>query len=58
MNLDPLNLTVGQTALQEPPENWELAKRVFERMNVEYTAVMRRFTSHGGVKVIYQSAQV
>ena len=45
-------MTVGQTALQEPPENWELAKRVFERMNVEYTAVMRRFTSHGGVKVI------
>ena len=34
-------------ALQEPPapENWELAKRVFERMNVNYIAVMRRFTS-------------
>ena len=39
----------GGGALQEPPvpENWELAKRVFERerMNVKYTAVMRRFTS-------------
>ena len=32
-------------------ENWELAKRVFERMNVEYTAVMRRFSSEGWVSI-------
>ena len=25
--------------------NWDLAKEVFEQMNVEYTAVMRRFSS-------------
>ena len=30
--------------------NWDLAKRVFEHMNVEYTAVMRRFSSQGWVK--------
>ncbi|TRY74425.1 hypothetical protein TCAL_00656 [Tigriopus californicus] len=29
--------------------NWELAKRVFEAMNVEYSGVMRRFSSHGYV---------
>ena len=29
--------------------NWGLAKRVFEQMNVEYTAVMRRFSSQGWV---------
>ena len=28
---------------------WELAKRVFEQMNVEYAGVMRRFSSHGWV---------
>ncbi len=27
--------------------HWSLAKDVFERMNVEYTAVMRRFSSQG-----------
>ena len=25
----------------------DIAKAVFERMNVEYTAVMRRFSAHG-----------
>ena len=29
--------------------NWALAKRVFEHMNVEYVAVMRRFSSQGWV---------
>ena len=28
-------------------DNWPLAKQVFEHMNIEYTAVMRRFSSHG-----------
>ena len=28
-------------------DNWPLAKQVFEQMNIEYTAVMRRFSSHG-----------
>ena len=27
--------------------NWKLAKRVFEQMNVEYAAVMRRYSSQG-----------
>ena len=27
--------------------NWPLAKKVFEHMNIEYTAVMRRFSSQG-----------
>ena len=31
--------------------NWELAKRVFEQMNVEYTAVMRRFSSQGWLAI-------
>jgi CD109 antigen len=31
--------------------NWELAKKVFERMNIEYTAVMRRFSSQGWVSI-------
>ena len=31
-------------------DNLELKKKVFERMNVEYTAVMRRFTSQGSWK--------
>ena len=31
--------------------NWELAKKVFEQMNVEYTAVMRRFSSQGWVSI-------
>jgi CD109 antigen len=31
------------------PQHWSLAKRVFEQMNVEYTAVMRRFSSQGWV---------
>ena len=31
--------------------NWELAKRVFERMNIEYAAVMRRFSSQGWVSI-------
>ena len=31
-------------------ENMELKKKVFEQMNVEYTAVMRRFTAHGSWK--------
>ena len=30
-------------------ENWDLAKRVFEQMNVEYAGVMRRFSSQGWV---------
>ena len=30
-------------------ENWSLAKRVFEQMNVEYAGVMRRFSSQGWV---------
>lgn len=30
-------------------ENWDLAKKVFEQMNVEYTGVMRRFSSQGWV---------
>ena len=28
-------------------DNWKLAKEVFEAMNIEYTAVMRRFSSQG-----------
>ncbi len=28
-------------------DNWDLAKKVFEQMNVEYTGVMRRFSSQG-----------
>ena len=28
-------------------ENWSLAKKVFEHMNIEYTAVMRRMSSQG-----------
>ncbi len=31
------------------PAHWTLAKQVFEQMNVEYTAVMRRFSSQGWV---------
>ena len=27
--------------------NWDLAKGVFERMNVKYAGVMGRFSSHG-----------
>jgi len=30
-------------------QHWSLAKEVFEQMNVEYTAVMRRFSSQGWV---------
>ena len=30
-------------------QNWDLAKRVFEQMNVEYTGVMRRFSAQGWV---------
>ena len=32
--------------------NWPLAKKVFEAMNVEYTAVMRRFSSQGILRVL------
>jgi hypothetical protein len=32
-------------------DNWDLVKTVFEQMNVEYAAVMRRFTSHGWISV-------
>jgi hypothetical protein len=28
-------------------DNWEMVKSVFEAMNVELTAVMRRYTSQG-----------
>ncbi len=28
-------------------DNWEMVKNVFEAMNVELTAVMRRYTSQG-----------
>ena len=31
--------------------NWGLAKRVFEQMNIEYAAIMRRFSSHGWVSI-------
>ena len=32
-------------------ENWDLVKTVFEQMNIEYAAVMRRFTTQGWVSV-------
>jgi len=32
-------------------ENWDLAKAVFEQMNLEYTAVMRRFSTQGWVSM-------
>ena len=31
--------------------NWGLAKRVFEQMNIEYAAIMRRFSSQGWVSI-------
>ena len=31
--------------------NWRLAKRVFEQMNIEYAAVMRRYSSQGWLKM-------
>lgn len=31
-------------------EKFDLAKRVFEQMNIELSAVMRRFSAHGGVR--------
>ena len=31
--------------------NWGLAKRVFEQMNIDYAATMRRFSSHGWVSI-------
>ncbi len=32
-------------------EHWDLVKSVFERMNIEYTAVMRRFSTQGWVSM-------
>ena len=44
-----LQLHYWRLTNQMSGDNIEIAKEVFEQMNIEHSAVMRRFSAHGGL---------